>query len=236
MRKKPKKEYEKQVGGNLMFLDTANINDIKEAFTFGVLKGVTTNPSILLKEGKKRDDIVKEILDNSTGIVFVQAAGNTFEEMYNDCQEILSLNNERIAIKIPANIPGLKVIKELKSHSNAPVILATAIFSADQGILCGLAGCDYIAPYVNRMSNNNIDPFEVVRKTRNFYDERGIKTQILAASFKNTNQVIDIFEAGAHTATIPFDILRAMASKDLAAASILGFNNDWNELLRRTNQ
>ena len=207
-----------------MFLDTANINDIKEAFTFGVLKGVTTNPSILLKEGQKREEIVPEILENSVGTIFVQAAGSTYEEMYNDCKEILSLNNERIALKIPANIPGFKVIKEIKNQSDAPTILATAIFSTDQGMLCGLAGCDYIAPYVNRMSNNNIDPFDVVRKTRKFYDDRGLQTQILAASFKNTNQVVDVFDAGAHTATVSFDILRAMLSKELAATSILGFN------------
>lgn len=218
-----------------MFLDTANIQEIKEAFTLGVLKGVTTNPSILLKEGKTREVIVKEILANSEGIVFVQAAGSTFEEMYADCEEILSLNDKRIALKIPANIPGLKVIKEFKNKEDAPVILATAIFSVDQSILCGLAGCDYIAPYVNRMANNNIDPFEVVRKTRKIYDDRGIKTQILAASFKNTNQVSDILEAGAHTATISYDILQGMASKALASASIAGFNEDWNELLRRTN-
>ena len=215
-----------------MFIDTANLAQIKEGFSLGVLKGVTTNPSILLKEGKKREQIIEEILTISEGIVFVQAAGSNYEEMLADCEEILALNHERIGLKIPANIDGFKVIKELKSRDNAPIILATAIFSADQGILCGLAGCDYIAPYVNRMENNNIDPYEVVRKTRKIYDDRGITTQILAASFKNTNQVVDIFAAGAHTATIPYDILHQMATKELAAASIKGFNHDWDELQR----
>lgn len=153
--------------------------------------------------------------------------------MYADCQEILALDNERIGLKIPANLDGFKVMKELKNKNNAPIILATAIFSVDQGILCGLAGCDYIAPYVNRMENNNIDPYEVVRKTRKIYDNQGFSTKILAASFKNTNQVVDIFEAGAHTATVSYDILCNMASKELASASIKGFNHDWNELQHR---
>ena len=210
-----------------MFLDTANVAQIKEGFSLGVLKGVTTNPSILFKEGQKREEIIPEILNNSEGIVFVQAAGNTYEEMLADCQNILALNNERIALKIPANIPGFQVMKELKSRSDAPIILATAIFSVDQSLLCGLAGCEYIAPYVNRMENNNIDPYEVVRKTRKIFDDRGISTQILAASFKNTNQVVDIFAAGAHTATVSYDILVNMANKELAQASVNGFNRDW---------
>lgn len=213
-----------------MFLDTANLSEIKEAFSFGVLKGVTTNPSILLKEGQKREDIIKEILNNSEGTVFVQAAGSSYEEMYDDCKEILALDDERIGLKIPANISGLRVMKTLKNQNDVPVILATAIFSVDQSILCGIAGCDYIAPYVNRMENNNIDPYEVVRKIRKIYDDRHFSTQILAASFKNTNQVVDIFTAGAHTATVSYDILQKMASKELASASIIGFNNDWNKL------
>jgi len=213
-----------------MFIDTANLSEIKEGFSFADLKGVTTNPSILLKEGKRREQIISEILANSTGTVFVQAVGSHYEDMYIDCQRILALNDDRIALKIPANVAGLQVIKELKSKSDAPVILATAVFSADQGILCGLAGCDYIAPYINRMENNNINPYEVVRETRKIYDDQGFPTQILGASFKNTNQVVDILVAGAHTVTVPFEILRNMATKELAAASVDRFNRDWEEL------
>ncbi|WP_394237687.1 transaldolase family protein [Niallia oryzisoli] len=216
-----------------MFIDSANLDEIREGFSLGLLKGVTTNPSILLKEGKRRGVIVKEILDNSEGIVFVQATGSSYEEIYADCQEILAYGNKRIALKIPANIPGFQVINRLKNQNNAPIILATAIFSVDQSLLCGLAGCDYIAPYVNRMANNNINPYEVVNKTRKIYDDRGFSTKILAASFKNTNQVVDIFTAGAHTATVSSDVLRSMASKELASASISGFNRDWYELQSR---
>lgn len=216
-----------------MFLDTANISDITKAFSFANLKGVTTNPSILLKEGKQRSRIIREILENSEGLIFVQAVGDSYSEIYDDCKEILALDPSRVGLKIPANIDGLKTMKKLKQESRDVSILATAIFSVDQGILSALAGCDYIAPYINRMENNNINPYEVVRKTRKIYDDRHFATQILAASFKNTTQVINILEAGAHTTTVSYDILESMASKDLAAKSIEKFNQDWRELERR---
>ncbi|AGK55430.1 transaldolase family protein [Bacillus sp. 1NLA3E] len=213
-----------------MYLDTANIDEIKESFTLGVMKGVTTNPSILLKEGRKRESVINDILGNSEGIVFVQAVGDSCEEIYNDSKEILQLHETRVALKIPANSEGLKAIKKLKGENPQVVILATAIFSVEQGFLSALAGCDFIAPYVNRMENNNIDPYEVIRKTRKIFDDRNLPTQILAASFKNTNQVVDILAAGAHTATVPFDILNSMLNKVLATASIKKFNQDWVEL------
>jgi TalC/MipB family fructose-6-phosphate aldolase len=213
-----------------MYLDTANIDEIKESFTLGVMKGVTTNPSILLKEGRKRESVIHDILENSEGIVFVQAVGDSCEEIYTDSKEILQLHQTRIGLKIPANNEGLKAIKMLKSENPQVVILATAIFSVEQGFLSALAGCDFIAPYVNRMENNNIDPYEVIRKTRKIFDDRNLSTQILAASFKNTNQVVDILAAGAHTATVPFDILNSMLNKVLATASIKKFNQDWAEL------
>lgn len=216
-----------------MYLDTASIEEIKESFTLGIMKGVTTNPSILLKEGRKRESIIHDILYNSEGIVFVQAVGDSCEEIYNDSKEILKLHQTRIALKIPANSEGLKAIKLLKSENPQVVILATAIFSVEQGFLSALAGCDFIAPYVNRMENNNINPYEVIRKTRKIFDDRNLPTQILAASFKNTNQVVDILAAGAHTATVPADILNSMLNKVLATASIKKFNQDWAELQKK---
>ncbi|MED3781809.1 transaldolase family protein, partial [Heyndrickxia sporothermodurans] len=108
-------------GGLHMYLDTANINEITEAFSLGIMKGVTTNPSILLTEGKPRKWIIKEILDKTDGTVFVQTVGETYEEMYNDCQEIRTYDQTKIGIKIPATFEGLKVIMQLKNMLNKPL-------------------------------------------------------------------------------------------------------------------
>ncbi|WP_230163355.1 transaldolase family protein [Peribacillus simplex] len=213
-----------------MYLDTANIEEIKEAFSLGILKGVTTNPSILLKEGKSRAKVVKEILENSEGTVFVQAIGESYDDIYRDCQEIMNLDSNRVALKIPACFNGIKVIKQSKTDNPNTIILATAIFSVEQALLCALAGSDFVAPYVNRMENNNINPYEVITKIRKIFDDRNLSTKILAASFKNTNQLVDILFAGAHTATISCDVLVNMIDKQLAEASIKIFNKDWEKL------
>ena len=210
----------------MLYLDTANLIELKKAFSSNILKGVTTNPTILLKENRKRDEIINEILASTTGIVFVQTVGERFDEIYEDALKIMEFKSSRIALKIPAHLEGIEVIKRIKDEYPEVKILATAIFSVDQAILSAIAGSDFIAPYINRMENNNIDPYEVIRKTRKIYDDQGFKTKILGASFKNSNQLIDTFYAGAHTATISYELYTSMANKDLALLSIKKFNED----------
>lgn len=209
-----------------MFLDTANIIEIKDAVSLGIFKGVTTNPTLLLKEGKKREVIIREILDICEGIVFVQAVGNTCEEIFNDCKRILEIDSLRIGLKIGANIEGIKAIKLIKAEKKYVPVLATAVYSVEQGMISVLAGCDYIAPYVNRMENSNINPYETVTKIRKFIDEKKADSKIIAASFKNTAQFVDILSSGAHNATISYEILRDMLDKQVVLSSIEKFNDD----------
>ena len=213
-----------------LYLDTANIEQIKSAFELGVLQGVTTNPSILLKEKKERDVVIKEILENSKGLVFVQVTAERFEEMYEEALEIYSIDKQRIGVKIPVNTAGIRTIKALKENNKNIPILATAIFTAEQGLMAALAGADYIAPYINRMENNGINSGDVIEKIRKIYDDGNIQTKILAASFKNTHQVINVLARGAHLATISYDIFDAMINNKLAQDSINKFTSDWAEL------
>ncbi len=215
----------------MLYLDTANLAELKKAFKSTILKGVTTNPSILLKENRKRKDIIDEILLNTTGTVFVQTVGESFDDIHKDAMEIMAFNSPRIALKIPAHLEGVEAISKIKEEYPEVEILATAIFSVDQAILAAIAGSDFIAPYINRMENNNIDPYDVIKKTRKIYDDQGFKTKILGASFKNTNQLVNTFYAGAHTATISYELYASMANKDLALLSINKFNEDAKQLL-----
>ncbi len=215
----------------MLYLDTANIDELKKAMEVNILKGVTTNPSILFKEGKQREEMIQEILAVTTGEVFVQTEGFVAEEICKDGEVILqTFASDRISLKIPAHLQGVQAIQKMKEKYPDIKILATAIYSVEQGLLAALAGSDYIAPYVNRMENNNIDPYKAIANIRKIYNDQQLKTKILAASFKNTNQIVRILAAGAHTATISYELFEGMANKGLALDAIEKFNSDAAEL------
>jgi len=221
----------------MLFLDTANIEQIKHAEQTGIIQGVTTNPTILLKENIQRETIIKDILQATSGIVFVQTIGETTAEIIEDATVILAtFQDKRVALKIPAHLDGIQAIKELKTTYPDVAILATAIYATEQNLLAALAGADYVAPYINRMQNNRIDAYNVIAETRKIYDDQKLQTKILAASFKNTGQIIETLSKGAHTVTIPYELLVAMANKELALGAIKQFNKDANTLLREGDQ
>lgn len=216
-----------------MYLDTANLSEIEQALKTGVIAGVTTNPTILKKEGKPRFQQIDEIMQLKPEILFVQILGDTVQELLEDFKTVNDYSESKgypIGIKVPMSYIGLEVVRQIKHMRPCIQILGTAIYSADQVILSALAGCDYVAPYVNRMQNNGIDPFSEIRKMRQFIDGRGLKTQILAASFKNTAQITDALIHGAHTCTIPMELLRQMMDKQLAVSAIEVFNEDGKQL------
>lgn len=214
-----------------MFLDTANIDEINENLPLGIFKGVTTNPTLLLKEKKERFSHIDTILASEVELLFVQVIGETVEELMGDYVEIRNIQTDKkIIIKVPMNTTGLEFVKIIKQKYPEQLVLGTAIYSSDQGILSAVVGCDYLAPYVNRMSNNNLDPYTSIAQMRNFIDDRQLPTKIMAASFKNANQVVDSLTAGAHTATIPAEIVNQMMNKELALNAIRVFNSHGQEL------
>lgn len=217
-----------------MFIDTNDSDAIKDFAKTGTLRGITTNPTILSKGNKSRFKQMEELLGLGFQEVFVQLLGTTADEMYADYEAIKTFDTKhKLSIKVPVTQQGLEAITRMKEDDSKRIILGTLIYSADQGALATIAGCDYLAPYVNRMSNNNIDPLQVIRHMRSFIDERDYNTKIIAASFKNANQVMDSLVAGAHTATIPPDVLKNMMNKDLALKALAVFENDGQALLEK---
>ncbi|AST57736.1 transaldolase [Thermoanaerobacterium thermosaccharolyticum] len=208
-----------------LFLDTADIEQIKQGFDIGILKGVTTNPSILLKAGKSRSDTIKAILENSNGLLFVQTVSDKYRDIMIEANELLSFDSKRIGIKIPVTPDGIKAIQELKKSSVKT--LATAVFSTSQAIISAIAGADYIAPYINRMEQNGIDAIEVIEEIRNIYEMNCFETKILAASFRNVEQVIRTIKAGAHSVTISYELFCDMFNNYLTDKSIKKFAEDW---------
>lgn len=214
-----------------MFLDTANVEEITRIMELGFLEGITTNPTILLKQSSARETQLKKIALINKNITFVQLIGSTSKELWDDYRELMNLEiDTNIGVKVSINYQGLKFIKELKEQHPNQLVLGTAIYSTEQGVLGALSGCDYLAPYINRMLNNNINPFDVITNLRIFIGKKKLDTKIMGASFKNTSQIIEVYKAGADTVTVPSDLMEQMISKTVAEDAIKVFNEHGREL------
>ena len=192
-----------------LILDTGNIKEIEDLYLHLPIDGVTTNPSIVSKEGKPLDQLIKEIdsiIDEDTAI-HAQVLSKDYEGIIEEAKYISSLRNN-IYVKIPVTKEGLRAIRDLKKQGLK--ITATAIFTAHQGFLAAKAGADYVAPYVNRIDNISGDGVGVVRDLIKIIDVYNMNTKVLAASFKNTQQVISLMTSGIQSVTVPADICRAM--------------------------
>ncbi|MBC1337378.1 transaldolase family protein [Listeria innocua] len=208
-----------------MFLDTGNLEEIKKALQFPFFEGVTTNPTILLKENQPRKTHTAHI---PAKLVFVQAAGLTEDEIWEDVlriQEIKPAEGTVIGLKIPAHEAGIKVITKVRSKFPEAIILATAIFSSEQGYIAALSGADYLAPYYNRMEVSGLDAAKTIEELRYVLDLQGLEdVKIMGASFKNSRQIMQALASGADTVTIGYDLFLQMMNKPLALESIEKFN------------
>ncbi|EPS6023064.1 transaldolase family protein [Listeria monocytogenes] len=208
-----------------MFLDTGNLEEIKKALQFPFFEGVTTNPTILLKENKPRN---RHIANIPAKVVFVQAAGLTEGEIWEDVLRIQAIEPAEgtvIGLKIPAHEAGIKVIAKVRANFPNEIILATAIFSSEQGYIAALSGADYLAPYYNRMEVSGLDAAKTIEELRYVLDLQGLEdVKIMGASFKNSRQIMQALASGADTVTIGYDLFLQMMNKPLALESIEKFN------------
>ncbi|EAD3080831.1 transaldolase [Listeria monocytogenes] len=208
-----------------MFLDTGNLEEIKKALQFPFFEGVTTNPTILLKENRPRKTHIGSI---QAKVVFVQAAGLTEEEIWEDVLRIQAIEPAEgtvIGLKIPAHEAGIKVIAKVRANFPNEIILATAIFSSEQGYIAALSGADYLAPYYNRMEVSGLDAAKTIEELRYVLDMQGLEdVKIMGASFKNSRQIMQALASGADTVTIGYDLFLQMMNKPLALESIEKFN------------
>ncbi|EEN9148580.1 transaldolase [Listeria monocytogenes] len=208
-----------------MFLDTGNLEEIKKALQFPFFEGVTTNPTILLKENRPRKTHIGSI---QAKVVFVQAAGLTEEEIWEDVLRIQAIEPAEgtvIGLKIPAHEAGIKVIAKVRANFPNEIILSTAIFSSEQGYIAALSGADYLAPYYNRMEVSGLDAAKTIEELRYVLDLQGLEdVKIMGASFKNSRQIMQALASGADTVTIGYDLFLQMMNKPLALESIEKFN------------
>lgn len=212
-------------------LDTIHIPDIEKYAGIIPLAGVTSNPTIVKKEGKidffmHMREIRKLLPETAT--MHIQVVGQMVADMLDDAYTILDKIDPNVSIKVPTTEAGLAVIKKLKAdHVN---VTATAIYTKFQGYLAIAAGADYIAPYYNRMQNMSIDAASVVNGFAKMIEANHAQTKILAASFHNVNQVTEAFENGAQVATMGVDILQSALGMPAIQSAVDSFTNDWETI------
>lgn len=213
-----------------LFLDTAKIDEIKEATDCGVICGVTTNPSLIAKEGRDFAQVVKEICDIVDGPISgeVRATTTTAEGMIKEGREIAKIHKNMV-VKIPMTLEGLKAVKVLSGEGIKTNV--TLIFSAAQALLAAKAGATYVSPFMGRLDdvgNAGIDLIDTISDM--FMNYEDIHTEIIAASVRNPIHVVDCAVAGADIATVPYSVLKAMFNHPLTDIGIEKFKADYEKV------
>jgi transaldolase len=207
-----------------IFIDTANLSEIRKAKALGLLDGVTTNPTLLAKEGEETESLIRKISEEVKGPVNVEVTGTTSEEMVKEAK-VMAIWGEEIVIKIPITPEGLKTVKILSSegiHTNV-----TLLFSAGQAILAAKAGATYVCPFLGRLDDISFNGLELIRQIKGIYGNYpSIETQIIAASIRNPIHVIEAGMLGAEIVTIPPAIIEQMAKHPLTDKGIAQFLED----------
>ncbi len=210
-----------------LYLDTGNIKEIEEINNWGVLSGVTTNPSLLSKEGGLNKDTIRNICDMVKGPVSVEVTSLTPEEMVSEALELKEIS-PYLVIKIPATVEGLKATRAL-SEKGIPVNM-TLIFSPSQALLAAEAGARYVSPFVGRLDDTGIEALEVVQDIREIFDIGGYDTEIIFASVRHPSHVIRAARIGADIATIPYRVFTLLIKHPMTELGLKKFMQDWNNL------
>ena len=206
------------------FVDTADVKEIKELNELGLLDGVTTNPSLILKSGGNILDVTRQICEIVEGPVSAEVTATEYSQMMKEAK-VLSAIADNIAIKVPLTLDGLKACKALRSEGR--MVNVTLCFSANQALLAAKAGASFISPFIGRLDDMGFDGMEVIAEIRQVYDNYGFDTKILAASIRSPDHVKRAALIGADVATIPPATLKALVKHPLTDKGLEMFLADW---------
>ncbi|WP_207940387.1 fructose-6-phosphate aldolase [Enterococcus sp. DIV2402] len=206
------------------FLDTANVAEIKKINTLGLVDGVTTNPTIISKEGRDFEEVIKEICSTIDGPVSAEVTGLTADEMIKEAR-VIAKWADNVVVKIPMTEEGLRAVHVL-SHEGIKTNV-TLIFTVAQGLMAMKAGATYISPFVGRLEDIGTDAYELIANLRNIIDFYGFDTEIIAASIRNLPHVETVAKLGAHIATIPGNLFPKLWGHPLTDQGIETFLKDW---------
>lgn len=212
------------------FIDTANINEIKKAWDVGVIDGVTTNPSLISKEGREPVDLLKEICSIVNGPVSAEAVSLKADEMVREAESLAGIH-KNIVVKIPMTEDGLRAVKKLSGMGiNTNV---TLVFSPSQALLAAKAGATYVSPFVGRLDDITHTGMALISEILTIYENYMFQAQVIVASIRNPLHVVEAAKMGAHVATIPYSVIKQLTRHPLTDIGIERFLKDWEKVPKK---
>jgi transaldolase len=212
------------------FIDTANIEEIKEAAKMGMVDGVTTNPSLISKEGRDFEEVIKEICEIVDGPISAEVISTDTEGMVKEARHLAGIH-DNIVVKIPMTVDGLKATRTLTGEGIKTNV--TLVFSPLQALMAAKAGATYVSPFVGRLDDLSHEGLLLVEQIVEIYSNYGYDTQIIVASVRNPLHVLDAAMMGADIATIPFNVLGKLAAHPLTDKGLKSFLDDWNKMKKQ---
>lgn len=209
------------------FIDTANIDEIKEAAYLGILDGVTTNPSLVSKEGKNFQELLEEIVKIVDGPISAEVVSTDYDGIIKEANELARIH-KNIVVKVPLIKEGLKAVKTLSDDGIKTNV--TLCFSASQALMAAKAGATYISPFVGRLDDISHEGMDLVADIVQIYENYGYATQVLVASIRHPLHLVDAARMGAHVATMPFAVINKLFNHPLTDIGLEKFLSDWKKL------
>lgn len=206
------------------FVDTANVKEIKEAKELGIADGVTTNPSLIAKEGRPFQDIIKDITSMIEGPVSVEAVSLESDDLVNEARGLAKLS-DNVVVKIPMTKEGISATRVLSKEGIKTNV--TLVFSANQALLAAKVGATYVSPFIGRLDDAGHDGMQVIYDTVKIFKNYDFGTEIIVASIRHPLHVIDAAKSGAHVSTIPFNVIEKMFKHPLTDSGLKKFLEDW---------
>jgi transaldolase len=210
------------------FLDTANVDEIREIAAWGILDGVTTNPSLIKKSGRDFKEVVREIAGICSGPISAEVTAMDTEGMLVQARQLKSELPENVIIKIPCTPEGLAATKVLTDEGVDTNV--TLIFSASQALMAAKAGATYVSPFIGRIDDTGHDGMNLIAEIMETWSKYDFSTKVLAASIRHPTHVLQCMQLGAHTATMPAKIFRQLMTHPLTDRGLEGFMRDWAEV------
>lgn len=213
-----------------LFIDTANVDEIRTAAEWGVISGVTTNPSLIAKEGRDFIEVVREITSIIDGPVSAEAVSTEAGPMIDEARELAAIH-PNVVVKIPMTAEGLKAVSALSKEKIKTNV--TLVFSANQALMAALAGATYVSPFVGRLDDIGHNGMALIEEIVNIFDIHGLESEIISASIRHPLHVTQSALAGAHIATVPYKVLVQMLKHPLTDLGIEKFLADWAKVSGR---
>jgi transaldolase len=215
-----------------IFVDTADLDEIKELASWGIIDGVTTNPTLVKRSGRSFDEIIKEIFKLVNGPISLEVVSEKAEDMVKEAEELVKKTDEKfrenVAIKIPMTPEGLKAVKILSKKGIRTNV--TLVFSANQALLAAKAGASFVSPFIGRLDDLGQEGMQIIEEITEIFYNYDIETEIIVASIRHPIHVIEAARLGADIATIPPKIIHKMANHSLTDVGIKRFLDDWEKV------